>query len=234
MKTIDERIADAKARLEAAESETDKRFHQGEIDSLTALKQEGLFTQADLNRVDQQNKAKLDEWEQASGTNLEDFKKVMENIESSITVDPQEGGQGKPQEGDADPGLGRVLNEFSKRDQAIQQERDARLNFERELRSERITNRFNDTFRELGLNDKYLTPARQLLSYDDLVEKAMKGQEVTAEEIKQKAEGVKNLSPVWFESEPNPDYPGVPPSPEGGEAPRLTDEQRAEQAANVF
>ncbi len=231
MKTIDERIADAKARLEAAESETDKRFHQGEIDTLTSLKQEGLFTQGDLNRVDQQNKAKLDEWEQASGTNLEDFKKVMENIESSIvtpeTEGDKEGDSGKPTEGDASPLLGRVSKQ-------IEDERNARLGFERELRTERLTNRFNDTFRDLGLNDKYLQPARQLVTYGDLIDKAMKGEEVTAEEIKQKAEAVKNLSPVWFESEADPDYPGVPRSPDGGEPPKLTDEQRAERAATVF
>jgi ATP-dependent Zn protease len=109
----------------------------------------------------------------------------------------------------------------------IEEERRAREDFQRSHYSERITNRLDDTFRELGLQDAYASAARKLAQaepgLDDLVEKAMRGEEVMDQEIRQTAESVKQATPPWFQESGG--FPGA-----GEASEEMTHEERVKRA----
>lgn len=244
--TLDEMIAAAKSRLDNASDENAKLQAAAEVDALTKAKEAGYTkTQDDLNAVDKQNKDALknfrEEVEKYTGP-WDSFKETLANVEQQIVTDPDAAGQGDGDpagKGDADPAASRVFAELKNKDAALEAERNERLKFEREYRQERLTNTLRDQFKSLGLQDSYSAAAHEFISphLSTLVEKAMKGEDVT-QEVQQQAERVKELSGVWFKA-PEPENgipipPGVERSPNGGEPRQLTDEEREQRSESVI
>ena len=232
MKNLDKRIADAKEALEKAEEGTPERAAaQARFDELTSIKEDGIgFTQDDLNRVDRQAK---DGYENSIkdvlGMTLEETKQVMASVEESLVGDGESG------EGNGDGNvLERMQSALKERDDKIGTLSSSHEDFQRRYYTERVTNRLGEAFRSAGLQDKYLTPAQRLASYDELIEKSMKGEEVKDEEFTAISDSVKEQAPVFFEPERNDDYPDIPPAPNGETPAELTDQQRAERSAPVF
>lgn len=242
VKTLDQMISEAESRKGNATPEEQVKF-QGEIDALKAVKAQGVFSQGDLNRIEMQNKQAYEDLkndiQQTLGGPWEETKQTLENIERQLIdqgsgdgSNPTQGqdpdpaqGQG---EGDANPLLTRVVNRM----QALEQNTQS---FQRELKSERVTNKVNEAFQNAGLQPQYQQLARQVIREDlqALVEKEMGGESVTPEEVQEKVERVKSASSVWFEPEKKP-YPNIPPSPEGDRDRELTHEERLNRADVVI
>lgn len=232
--SLDKMIADARKNAEGSEGE-DKLKAEGAVIALTQAKEAGYtLTQEDLNRVDKQNKQALNtlraDMEKTLGTGWDEFKKTLEETLS----DDDEG-----EDGD-NPPLQRIFAEIEKRDEAIAEERKERLNFQRELKQERLSSELNSHFEELGLQKPYQKAAQRFVSpsLSSLVDKAMAGEDVS-EDLRAQANEVKELSGVWFEKPADPNEISLPnfPNTRGadGSGPRqLTDEERAERAESII
>lgn len=112
---------------------------------------------------------------------------------------------------------------------------------------DKVETAIEKAFQSAKLDEKFLGPAKSLASYSDLIEKASRGEEVTAEEINGKVENVKALSGVWFEADdPEKDEAlvaghrikeeaiGIPATPPAGGSPEITEEDRAKRASTVY
>jgi len=229
MKSIDKMIADAKKALEATEKDSSERAAaQAKLDALNSVKEAGIgFTQDDLNRVDRKTKEGYEaSIKDVLGMTLEEAKQVMADVEGSLLDDGD--GEGE------DPKLSKLVKTLDANKTEVGNLRTSGEEFQRRYYTERVTNRLQGALKGAGLQEKYLTPAQRLASYDELIEKSMKGEEVPDERFAEIANSVKEASPVWFEPERNDDYPDIPRTPEGDPPEQVTDQQRAERSAPVF
>lgn len=251
-KTLNQLIKDAETALgKTEENSSERTVAQAKLDALTSVKESGFgFTQDDLNRVDKKAKEeheasvkKANDEHEASvkevlGMTLDEAKEVMAGVEESLVSDEDSPANPGEKDGVGLEALQTALEERDKRiadqDQKIVDLSGSQENFQRRYYTELVTNGLDAQLRTLGLNEKYHGPAYRLIGYDDLIEKAMKGEEVTDEELKAKAEEVKAQASVFFEPERQDDYQGIPPSPNGDPIPELTDQQRLEKATPVF
>lgn len=236
-KTLDQLINEAKTALGNTEENSSERVSaQAKLDALSSVKEAGFtFTQDDLNRIDSRAKQGYESSiKDVLGMTLEEAKEVMAGVEESL-VETSEGQSPGP-EGKEGNVLSRVRAALEDRDKKIGDLSTSQQDFQRRYYTERVTNRLGEALKSAGLNDKYLTPAQRLArdTYDELIEKSMKGEAVADEEFQKIAGSVKEQAPVFFENEPNPDHPGIPPAPEGQEPQQITDQQRAERSEPVF
>jgi hypothetical protein len=206
-------------------------------------------TQEDLNALDKQHKEAGNTQatelqtriEKMFGTDLESVEGVMTELEKMIVPDGQQqtgDGSTTGQQQSDTPLLARLQSELKTRDETIKGLSDSHTQFQRQILGERVSARVYADMKALGLDPNYTGPATtyvdKVIKYDDLIDKALKGEEVSDEEIRQRTEQVKQASGVWFQAVPNPDFPGIPPTP-GGDPPQpLTHQQRLEQSDPVY
>lgn len=199
-----------------------------------------VFSQDDLNRIDQQAKADAsktkDRIEKMFGTSIDSVEEVLQRFDNVLPTTGDQGDQGGQGDGDTGKGdagtldLNRVLGELKKRDDTIQNLQQNNTQFQRMFFGNEINREFEAKLNAMGLAQPFAETAKNYLNNvvgtDDLLEKRLKGEQVTEEEITQKAEAVKNASPVWFQAVPNPDAPEIPVTPDGGTPKTFTDEER--------
>lgn len=234
MKTLDERIAEAKAQL--AKSEDGSDAHKAllaKIEALTSLKDDGLgFSQDDLNSAAAaERKAEAARWEGTLGMKRDEVETVINDVEGSLE-DSGEGGEG----GDQGAVLQRLQADLQTKQEKIDSLETNTQKFERELRTERVLGQLSETMKAGGLNEKYKAAAIDLArpQYETLIEKTMKGEEVKPEEYQAITDSVKTRAEVFFEGE-REEWHGIPPvNTEVEQAQSLTDEQRRQAETPVF
>lgn len=261
MKTIDELIADAENAVKNAD-EASKPVEQAKLDQLKTLKGEGLFTQADFNRHDRRLKEQYEgQFKEVLGMDLDEAKEVFEQLDDdtlsalSDALDSGAAGEGDSSDGEEGPRLQQVVKAVNK----LQADRDGLsetlTDLNRRYSKDKVEVAIEKAFRDAGLDDAFLAPAKSLAAYDDLVKKVADGKPVTSEEIGEKVESVKNLSGVWFKTEGDEGNgtgdkdsltvaghrlkeeavrPAIPATPNGNESAELTDEDRAAKATSVY
>lgn len=168
-------------------------------------------------------KEQLAEWQEVIGMDLEATKVAAAEL-----------GDDDDEDGETDPAFSRLSSEL----QSVKSEKDSLATqfngLNTRYSSEKVNRMFEDGFRDAKGDSSFLEPAKRLASYDDLVEKAAKGEEITAEDITAKINGVKELSGVWFKAEEEenpgpvikPRQPVIPPTQTTETPQGLTDEQR--------
>lgn len=215
---------------------TQKAIAEGQLKVLEeAHADKEVFDQDDLNRVDQQANQKAkdtkDKIETMFGTDLESVQGVLEQFENVLPKDDsgQEGEGGEGKEGDADV-LNRALSTIQSQGETIKTLKDDSSSFQRQYFAGDIEQKLNSQLEQIGLVREFEAPASRYLQnvvgVSDLVDKRMKGEQVTDEEIQAKVKQVSEDSPVWFQTPPNPDAPGIPQTPEGAPPKSYTDEER--------
>ncbi len=233
-----------------AEKKAAKTVAEAELSALKSVEKEGYtFTQNDLNDVDRKAKVAAgnttQRMEKLFGTSLDNVETVLANlVEQSLGITGDSGATGEGEGAGAGAGefdanvLARVTSELKKRDETIGTLKQGQTDFQRMYYEREVKDSLAEQFGSLGLVNEFRpaaeTYADKVVGYSDLVDKKMNGEAVTNEEIKAKAEAVKSASRPWFAAPPNPDYPGIPPAPNGDPVVPLTDEQRANKSDAVF
>lgn len=194
----------------------------------------GLISRKEKEAADSL-KEQLAEWEEIIGMDLEATKVAVADLGDDSEAD---------EDGDTDPAFSRLSSQL----ESVKSEKDSLAEQFNGLNTrysgEKVNRMVEDAFRSANLDSSFLEPAKRLASYDDLVEKAAKGEEITAEDIGAKVSSVKELSGVWFKAAEE-DTPGpvikprqpsfaIPPT-ETPETPQgLTDEQRMALSSSPF
>lgn len=167
-------------------------------------------------------KEQLAEWQEVIGMDLEATKVAAAELGDD------------DDDGETDPAFSRLSSQL----ESVKSEKDSLAEqfngLNTRYSSEKVNRMVEDAFRGANLDSSFLGPAKRLASYDDLVEKAAKGEEITAEDVTAKINSVKELSGVWFkaaeEDTPGPIIKTRQPSIPATETPEtpqgLTDEQR--------
>ncbi len=263
MPTIDEMIQAAREQAKNAEGE-DKARAQARAEALLEMKSEGYTkTDTEVGGIVKRNRdeasAESGKWSELVGMDYAAAEKLFSemndgSIQSLLSGDSEDGdGDG---EGEERPMIERVSSLLEDRDARINDLSSCLDDVNKRYATDKVETAIRDRFREAGLDDSYLDPAKRLASYDDLVEKAAKGGDVTADEIAAKVDGVKELSGVWFgSSESSSDGDsnggrtlpggfklkeeaisiGIPATPNGRvEANDMTEEDRAARATSVY
>lgn len=250
---IEDLITAAKKRVEDigdpgedAEKQKLKAAAEAQVEALENAKSQGYTkTQDDLNALDKKLKEEgntvKDRLEKMFGTDLESVEKVMTDLEQMIVGDDDSGAGGdgdKSGQQDNTPLLARLQSELKDRDTKIEGLTTSQQEFQRSILGERVQGRVHTDLDALGLDKTYRGPAHtyaeKVVGYGDLIDKAMKGEEVTDEEIRARTERVKKESAVWFTAVPNPDFPGIPPTDTGEPPEQITDEQRRQRMTPVY
>jgi hypothetical protein len=253
MPTIDEMIAAAREAAKNSEGE-EKVKAQARAEALVEAKAEG-YTKTDtevggiVKRKEDEAKGDATKWAELVGMSYEEAEKVFEEMDD-------EGIQsllGGSDDDDEKPVIERVQEALGSRDERISTLEASLSDTNRRYAKDKVEAAVREKFREAGLQDAYLAPASRLADYSDLVEKVAKGEEVTAEEISAKVDGVKELSDVWFGSSENGNGDdsrtlpggfklkeesvsiGIPATPNGNVGGNeITDEDRAARASSVY
>lgn len=226
---------------------------EAELNALKAAQgADDLFDQTHVNNLvaaeKRQVKETQDRIEKAFGTDLAGVETVLGSIEAQLTGDQtgqQTGDQTGQQTGQQQTGdqtgqqqtgaisLTALQTELQKRDEEIQNLKTGTTEFQRGIHREKVEDQLRAQLKSMGLVSVFQNTAetylKNVVGYDDLVDKAMKGEAITEEELAGKVTPVKEASSPWF-AESNPDFPGIPPSPEGDNGQPLTDEQRREKS----
>lgn len=244
-KTLEQLIKDAKEALDKTENGSKEQAAAlARHEALTSVRDAGITkTQDDLNRIDRQAKEGYENSiKEALGMTLDEFKQVMAGVEESLSDDA--GGE---------EGEGNVLARM----QAALEERDGKIDslsttlndVNTRYSKDKVEAAIERAFQGAKLDERFLGPAKSLASYSDLIEKASRGEEVTAEEINGKVENVKALSGVWFKADEDEGAgslvaghrikeeavsPGIPATPQAGGPSEITDEDRAKRASSVY
>lgn len=229
MSKIDELITAAREAAKNAEGE-DKVKAEARAAAILEMKGEGFKLSDDevgglISRKENDAtgtlKAQLAEWQEVIGMDLEATKVAAAEL-------------GDDDDDDADPAFSRLSSQL----ESVKSEKDSLAEqfngLNTRYSSEKVNRMVEDAFRAANLESSFLEPAKRLASYEDLVEKAAKGEEITAEDVTAKINSVKELSGVWFkaaeEDTPGPIMKTRQPSIPATETPEtpqgLTDEQR--------
>ena len=233
--------AAAEAELAALKGvgEAEDYFTQDQVNGFVAKEKQGVT-------------ATKDRIEKMFGTDLESVEGVLSQFETMLTDDNSgtgsgtgEGsgtgtgagtgeGQGGSGNVDANGVLNRMLGELKKRDDTISTLQQGTQNFQRSYFQKGIEDDLAERFRNMGLEKDFEGAAKNYLEnvvgISDLVDKRMKGENPTEEEVKAKLDAVQTALPVIFQPVPNPDLPEIPVTPDGQPPRTLTDQER-EQAS---
>lgn len=231
-KTLQQLIDAAKQALEGLQEGTPEHAAaKARLEALETVQAEGITkTQDDLNHLDRQNKEAHEKAiKDVLGMSLEEAQNVIANFS-------EESGEGEEGEGEGETSnpLERMQSTVEQLQNENQQLKDQTIDFQRRYYTGQATNRLNSAFKDLGLQDKYYGPAQDLAKYDELIEKMMRGEEVSDDDFKAAAETVKEQAGAFFEAERNNEFRDVPPTPNNQPPQKLTDEQKAQRATPVF
>lgn len=231
MSKIDELLNAAREAAKNAEGE-DKVKAEARAAAILEMKGEGFKLSDEevgglVGRKEQDAtktlKEQLAEWEEIIGMDLEATKVAVADL-----------GDDDDEDDETDPTFSRLATQL----QSVKSEKDSLAEqfsgLNRRYSGEKVNRMVEDAFRGANLDSSFLEPAKRLASYDDLVEKAAKGEEITAEDITAKINSVKELSGVWFKSEEKdtpgpvikPRQPSIPATQTPETPQGLTDEQR--------
>ena len=251
MKTIDQRIADARTAVANA-GDADKAARQAELQLLESLKADGMFTQGDFNAHDKKLKEAHEEAvRETLGMDLDEFAQVVESVSESFG-DGEGDGDG---DGDGDEGgsnvLERMQRELETRDKRLKTAEERTSGLSRELYAERVEKNVLDVFRARQLKDGRTQLARQLFNEAELVDKLVNGETLPEDVYTSRADKILEQSPEWFGPEGGgrdlgngvrlkPDAlqdgpgPGIPPTPESRTSADLSEADRAARATSVY
>lgn len=232
--TLDEMIAAANKRFEEAEEGSTEAIEaQAQAEALKVAKEAGYTkTQDDLNSAERQTRKAFESYKKRVEGVVGDFEQ-FESLVKTQTPDPASQESGDEGEKDLFTRFQSALND---RDEAIKQERESRLNFERQYRQERLYGDLDKRLREADLQEGFREAVRWAIEprMQGIVEKAMNEEDVSGE-LDSLVERQKELSPVFFQKPPEdghiPNFnSGVPRSPQGGQPRQITDEERLRRA----
>lgn len=254
MSKIDQLIQKATEELNKAKDE-DKAAAQAKVDALKEAKSAGVEMDNDeVNGLVTRKTSEVDEkWKGVIGMPREDAEQVFEQLNDDDLLALFS--DGDSEDGDDKPVAERVQEALRSRDSKIESLSSTLSDVNRRYSSDKVEVAIEKAFRDAGLNETFLTPAKSLAAYDDLVKKVADGKPVTSEEISGKVESVKNLSGVWFKSGEDGENgdgdkdsltvaghrlkeeavrPAIPATPDGKESSEITDEDRAAKATSVY
>lgn len=249
MPKIDELITAAEKSVEES-TEEDKARNEGYLKALEDARQaEITLSQAEVNnllkseRETAEGKAN-DAWKEVLDMDLDEAKEILKgmNDEELQTLLGSEGEEGESEESVAE----RFKTALQERDAKINSLSESQHDFQRRYFDTDIRSRLEAALRAEGLQDNYLDPAKRLSEYGKLVDKAMEGEVPSDHEIREAASSIKELSPVWFESQQDQAgdgsrvvagvtvRDGIPATPRENRSSELTEAQRAERTNSVY
>lgn len=256
MSRIDELIAAAREAAKNAEGE-EKARQQARAEAFLEAKGEGYTkTDTEVGGIVKRNRDEAasdgSKWAELLGMDYEEAETLLNEMESGGLQSLLSGNEDNEDEGEGNV-LSRVQAALEDRDSRIEDLSSSLADTNRRYAKDKVEVAFERAFDNARLDKTYLAPAKRLASYDDLVEKAAKGGEVSPDEIAERIESVKELSGVWFggegDSEGESDgrtLPGgfkikeeavsinIPATPAGRTSSDITDEDRAQRASSVY
>lgn len=239
MSKIDQLLADAREAAKNAEGE-DKVKAEARAAAILEMKGEGFKLSDDevgglVGRKEKEAadtlKEQLAEWEEIIGMDLEATKAAVTDL-----------GDDEDEDGETDPAFSRLSSQL----ESVKSENEALktdfTGFRQRASLKEVNRMMEDAFRAANLEEKYLEPAKELASYSDLIEKAAKGEDITADEISEKISRVRERSDVYFKAEEEdtpgpvikPRQPSIPPTETPQTPQGLTDEQRMALSTSPF
>ena len=260
MAKIDDLIRQAQETLNKAKDE-DKATAQAALDALKAAKASGVEMDNDEvnGLVARKQSAVEDEWKNVVGMSREEAKRLFEELEDDevrkLLLGGSPGGEGDGEGDDDKPVAERIQEALKSRDSRIESLSNTLTDVNKRYSSDKVEVAIERAFREEGLRDDFLDPAKRLAAYGDLVEKVANGQTISNEEIAEKVNSVKTLSGVWFKAEGESEEengngdglvvaghklkeeavrPAIPATPAGDESAEITEEDRAARATSVY
>lgn len=248
---IDELINAAQKSVNES-SEESKAVAEARLAALQEVKEAGVtLSQDEVNGLIKSEKEKAekgahDSWREVLDMDLDEAKGILEGMNDE-ELQTLLGGDGSEGDGESEDTMAdRIKAALEERDNRINSLGESQHDFQRKYYDERIQNRIAQSLRSEGLQDAYLDPAKRLSGYGDLVDAAMNGEEPSEEKIGEVVSGIKEMSPVWFQSEgsSNDDgsrvvagvrvRDGIPATPRANGSSELTEQQRAERANSPY
>lgn len=251
MAKIDELIRQAQDALNKAKDD-EKPVAQAKLDALKSVKAAGVeMSNDEVNGLVTRKSSEVDDkWKDVVGVSREELGELLDDQTLQELFSDLEDGD---EDNEGKPTLERIQEALKSRDAQIESLGSTLTDVNRRYSSDKVEVAIEKAFRDAGLDDTFLVPAKDLAKYDDLVKKVAEGKPVTREEIQGKVENVKTLSDVWFkdaDGQENGDKDGrtvagvklkeevvrphIPATPDSTETAEITDDDRAARASSVY
>lgn len=209
MKTLDQRIAEAKAeRDKHTEGTPEHSVAKARLEELEDLKKDGIVTQADANKIDAKAKEELTtykaEVEKVIGAPLDEFAKDVETYKANLQ---SEGGEGGAGDDDPDKEGANLIKQLQGQVETLSTEN---ADTKRTLYSERVENNLRRALsavepaelegNRLSLKDGRFEYIRPIANDAELIDKLMKGEQLPDNIYAERAKAVYAALPEVFES----------------------------------